>query len=103
MLNSLFAFGLPVFLGILFIGFLLLKKYSTLPFLSLILVIISSFLTVFSIQVIIQAQSESAHYNASMIQTIYGYPKEWLYITPFIGLLLLIISLRLLYNEWHTR
>lgn len=103
MLNSLFAFGLPIFLGFLFIGFLLLRKYSTLPFLSLILVIISSFLTVFGIQLIMQTQSEIERYSVTIMQTSYDYPKEWLYIIPLVGLLLLFASLRLLYNEWHAK
>ncbi|HPJ00107.1 MAG TPA: hypothetical protein PLN65_04580 [Enterococcus sp.] len=92
MLNSFFAFGVPIFLLILYIGFAIFRKNSQIPYLEFALFIIASFLTVFSFQVIQQVFTELQTTSQKVIEQTYGYPLYLLAIPVALGLLLIFLN-----------
>jgi uncharacterized membrane protein YedE/YeeE len=92
MLTSFFAFGVPLFLLILYIGFSIFRKKSQIPYLGFVLFTIAGFLTAFSLQVIQQAITEMTNTNQSVLEDTYGYPLYLLVIPLAIGILLIILN-----------
>ncbi|EOL46174.1 hypothetical protein RV11_GL002539 [Enterococcus phoeniculicola] len=92
MLNPYFAFGVPLFLFIIYIVFYILRKKTTLHFLGFILLIISGFLTVFSLQVWQQAISEMENESLQTLSQEAGYPIYLLWVPIIIGFLLVFIN-----------
>lgn len=92
MLNSIFAFGVPIFLFILYSGFAIFRKKSDIPYLGFVLFIIAGFLIAFSLQVIQQGLTEMALASQTELETTYGYPFYLLAIPLAIGILLLILN-----------
>lgn len=99
MLNEFFAFGVPIFLIILYLGFSVFRKKSTVPYLGIVLFIISGFLSVFSFQVLQQAFTEIQTTSEKIVEQTYGYPFFLLYIPLAIGLLLVILNIYRGYKE----
>ena len=87
MLNPYFAFGVPFFLLLLYIGFALFRRSSHIPYLGFVLFIIAGFMSVFSIQ---QALTEVNKTNAAAVEQVHGYSLYLLAIPLLIGLLLVI-------------
>lgn len=98
MLYPIFAFGIPVFIFVLYLLFLGIRHYSTIPYLSFVLVIISGFLIVLSIQIL----NEADRVHTQTIQATYGYDPTLLWGAFVLGLLLLVISSILVYREWRS-
>lgn len=92
MLNSFFAFGVPIFLFILYFGFALFRKKSDIPYLGFALFIIAGFLIAFSLQVIQQALTEMQTATQAQIEALYGYPLYLLVIPLATGILLLLLN-----------
>jgi len=92
MLNSFFAFGVPIFLFILYCGFALFRKKVDIPYLGFALFIIAGFLIAFSLQVIQQALTEMSLSTQSEVEVTYGYPLYLLAIPLALGVLLLILN-----------
>ena len=90
MLNPYFAFGVPFFLLLLYIGFALFRRSSHIPYLGFVLFIIAGFMSVFSFQVIQQALTEVNKTNAAAVEQVHGYSLYLLAIPLLIGLLLVI-------------
>ncbi|KAF1301485.1 hypothetical protein IV487_11740 [Enterococcus saccharolyticus] len=92
MLNSFFAFGVPTFLVILYIGFAIFRKKSQIPYLGFALFIIAGFLSAFSFQVIQEALTELQHTTQQVLEQTYGYPFYLLAIPFACGILLLVLN-----------
>lgn len=92
MLNSFFAFGVPIFLVILYIGFALFRKKSQIPYLGFALFIIAGFLSAFSFQVIQEAFTELQNTTQQILEQKYGYPLYLLAIPLACGIVLLILN-----------
>ncbi len=99
MLNAFFAFGVPTFLVILYVGFAVFRKKSNIPYLGIVLFIISGFLSVFSFQVLQQAYTEIKESSETVVETVYGYPLFLLYIPLAVGLLLICLNIYRGYRE----
>ncbi|HIY58592.1 MAG TPA: hypothetical protein H9829_10455 [Candidatus Tetragenococcus pullicola] len=93
MLNEFFAFGVPTFLIVLYLGFSIFRKKSTVPYLGIVLFIISGFLSVFSFQVLQQAFTEIQATSEKVVEQTYGYPFFLLYIPLAVGLLLVFLNI----------
>jgi glucan phosphoethanolaminetransferase (alkaline phosphatase superfamily) len=90
MLNPYFAFGVPLFLLLLYLGFALFRRWSKIPYLGFVLFIIAGFLSVFSFQVIQQALTEINKTSAALVEETHGYSLYLLAIPLVIGLVLVI-------------
>lgn len=90
MLQPYFAFGVPLFLLVLYLLFALIHRQTTIHYLRFILLLISTFLMVFSFQVL----QESWTINPETLKDA-AYSPQWLWIPLGIGLILT------LYNAWH--
>lgn len=90
MLQPYFAFGVPLFLLVLYLFFALIHRQTTIHYLRFILLLISTFLMVFSFQVL----QESWTINPETLKDA-AYSPQWLWIPLSIGLILTI------YNAWH--
>lgn len=90
MLQPYFAFGVPLFLLVLYLLFALIHRQTTIHYLRFILLFISTFLMVFSFQVL----QESWTINPETLKDA-AYSPQWLWIPLGIGLILT------LYNAWH--
>lgn len=99
MLYPIFAFGIPIFLCVLYCLFLGIRHYSTIPYLSFVLVIISGFLIVLSIQILNEADRVGKQQN---LNAVYGYNPSLLWTTLGIGIILFVISCITVYKEWKT-
>ena len=93
MLASFFAFGVPIFLIILYLGFALFRKKADIPYLGFALFIIAAFLIGFSAQVIQQALTELGVETQAQVEATYGYPLYLLAIPLAIGILLLLLNI----------
>jgi hypothetical protein len=93
MLASFFAFGVPIFLMILYIGFALFRKKSDIPYIGFALFIIAAFLIVFSAQVLQQAWTELNIESQAQVEATYGYPLYLLVIPLAVGILLLLLNI----------
>lgn len=98
MLYPIFAFGIPVFLLGLYCLFLGIRHYSTIPYLSFVLVIISGFLIVLSIQILNEADRISKQHAIAT----YGYDPSLLWLALITGIVLFGISCVIVYKEWRT-
>ncbi|KAF1296044.1 hypothetical protein BAU15_12230 [Enterococcus sp. JM4C] len=92
MLNPYFAFGVPLFLFVIYIAFYILRKKSNVNFLGFILLIISGFMTVFSFQVWQQAASELTHESMQTLGQKTGYPIYLLWVPIIVGCILVFIN-----------
>ncbi|EJR9793412.1 hypothetical protein N0Q84_000570 [Enterococcus faecalis] len=90
MLQPYFAFGVPLFLLVIYLLFALIHRQTTIHYLRFILLLISTFLMVFSFQVL----QESWTINPETLKDA-AYSPQWLWIPLGIGLILT------LYNAWH--
>lgn len=75
MLNPYFAFGVPIFLVILYLLFTYIHKKNSLHYLRFILLLISTFLLVFSFQVIQESWSMT---TTEIDQAVYSPNLLWL-------------------------
>ncbi|MBL1230268.1 hypothetical protein IW492_13610 [Enterococcus sp. BWB1-3] len=88
MLNSYFAFGVPIFLMILYLFFELVRiKTSIHYYIGFILLLISTFMTLFSFQV-----QQTLWTSNIDTYKLYGYPPEILWLPLIIGILLVILN-----------
>ena len=88
MLNGYFAFGVPLFLIVLYILFEGIRKKSQVQYyIGFILLLIASFLTVFSFQVLQEFWSADARLELQL-----GYSPDILWMPMIIGLLLVFLN-----------
>ncbi len=92
MLNSFFAFGVPIFLLILYGGFAIFRKNARIPYLGFILFVIAAFLSAFSFQVIQQAFTEIRTTSQQTVEQHYGYPLLLLAVPLALGILLMVLN-----------
>ncbi|WP_321383626.1 hypothetical protein [uncultured Enterococcus sp.] len=88
MLNGYFAFGVPFFLILLYLIVEWIRKKSHIQYyLGFILLLIASFLTVFSFQVLQEFWSADTHLELQL-----GYSPDILWLPLIIGLLLVVLN-----------
>lgn len=93
MLNAYFAFGVPVFLLVLYTGFEWYRHQSKIDYLGFVLFIIAGFLTIFSFQVIQQALTEIAASSYSNVEHLYGYSLVLLGLPLISGIFLILLNI----------
>ncbi|HLQ39940.1 MAG TPA: hypothetical protein VK118_03165 [Tetragenococcus sp.] len=99
MLNIFFAFGVPIFLLIIYLIIELIRKNSDVHYLGLVLFIIAGFLSAFSLQVIQQALTELNSESIKTLTAHYGYSPYWLAVPLLTGVILIIINLFRAYHR----
>lgn len=93
MLNPYFAFGVPVALLVLYAGFAIFRKRSTVSYIGFVLLIIAGFLTAFCFQVIQYAFHEAAAKNWTAVTKELGAPTWTLYLGLVLGIALVALNL----------
>lgn len=93
MMNSYFAFGVPVALLILYVAMALFRKKSQIHYLGFVLFIIAGFLTAFSFQVIQYGWQLSKTIPIATINQENGYDFRWLYLPLLIGIIFVIFNI----------
>ncbi|EOL45851.1 hypothetical protein [Enterococcus caccae] len=92
MLNPYFAFGVPVFLLFLYIVFAIIRKKSKLHYIGFVLLLIASFMMVFSFQVL-QGLWSLDNAESSEQLANFHYSPELLWAPFILGGILVIINL----------
>lgn len=93
MLNPYFAFGVPLFLIALYIMFAIIRKKTTIHYVGFVLLLISSFMTVFSFQVLQELWSVENNSSLASQSKEFEYNLNFLWIPLFLGILLVTINL----------
>ena len=88
MLNGYFAFGVPLFLIIIYLLFAVIRRRSSIHYLGFILLIISAFMTAFSFQVLQEFWSSKGQSGFSL-----PYNSNLLWLPLFIGAALSLINI----------
>lgn len=102
MLNSFFAFGVPIFLLLIYLGIALFSRKSDIPYLGFVLFIIAGFLSAFSFQVLQQAFTELKNDSTSELAARYGYSPYWLAVPFSMGIILILINLARGYRHFKS-
>lgn len=93
MLNGWFILFVTLFVLIIYAIFAILRKKTTINYLGFILLIIATFLLVFSLQIGQQVLTELQIMNADELSSLVGYPIYLLFLPIIISALLLFINL----------
>lgn len=93
MLNPYFAFGVPTFLILLYIGFAILRKKSQIHYVGFILLLISAFMTVFSFQVLQGFWTLQKSTSNAELTSLLGYPSLFLWLPFYVGIILSVINI----------
>ncbi|WP_165006642.1 MULTISPECIES: hypothetical protein [unclassified Enterococcus] len=98
MLNIYFVFGVPLFLIILYLVFAYVRKHSNIHYLGFILLIISGFMLVFTLQTWQQALAEMDTYTSQAVSRQIGYPVFLIWLPISISGCLVLLNL---YRGWR--
>ncbi|MCA5013367.1 MULTISPECIES: hypothetical protein [unclassified Enterococcus] len=92
MLNAYFAFGVPMFLVFLYIIFAIIRKKSKIHYIGFVLLLIASFMMVFSFQVLQVLWNLQDTQTSEQLARL-EYPFELLWLPLILGCALVIINL----------
>lgn len=93
MLNVYFAFGVPLFLLLLYFAVTIFRKKTSVPYLGFVNFIIAGFLTAFSFQVLQFALHQAGNSSRLQVEEEIGYPLMVLGLPLIIGAILVIINI----------
>ncbi|MGK0551512.1 hypothetical protein ACSFB8_05705 [Enterococcus faecalis] len=95
MLQPYFAFGVPIFLVCLYLVFFYLQKKTTIHYMRLILLLIATFLLVFSFQVLQESWKVA---GKTSVHTTYN--PHWLWLPLGVGLIFTLLNLWLTIHQF---
>lgn len=85
MLNGVFAFGVPLFLLVIYIAVEIIRKRTTIHYLGSILLLISGFTFAFSLQIWLHAAEELLYTSNEALSYYHGYNMYLLLIPLFLS------------------
>lgn len=103
MLNATFAFGVPIGLIVLYLGFWFIKKTKYSDYRRFVLALISVFLTTFSYQVYRYSQTVLLVNSAKDFKQSFGYSQNLLMIPLLVGIVLTILNFILLFQQFRKK